>query len=33
MKYGRQFVSTAPPAFFAAERQQIAKYLGMPPQM
>jgi tetratricopeptide (TPR) repeat protein len=28
MKYGRQFVATAPPAFFAAERQQIAKYLG-----
>ena len=27
VKYGRQFVSTAPPAFFAAERQQIEKYL------
>jgi tetratricopeptide (TPR) repeat protein len=29
MTYGRQFVSTAPPAFFGAERQQIQKYLGM----
>jgi arylsulfatase A-like enzyme/tetratricopeptide (TPR) repeat protein len=27
VEYGRQFVSTAPPAFFAAEQQQIAKYL------
>ena len=27
VKYGRQFVSTAPPAFFEAERQQIARYL------
>jgi arylsulfatase A-like enzyme/cytochrome c-type biogenesis protein CcmH/NrfG len=27
VKYGRQFVATAPPAFFAAEQQQIAKYL------
>jgi tetratricopeptide (TPR) repeat protein len=27
LKYGRQFVSTAPPAFFAAERQQIERYL------
>ena len=26
--YGRQFVDTAPPAFFAQERQQIAQYLS-----
>jgi arylsulfatase A-like enzyme/Flp pilus assembly protein TadD len=26
--YGRQFVATAPPAFFADERQQIARFLG-----
>jgi len=26
--YGRQFVATAPPAFFASERQQIARFLG-----
>jgi arylsulfatase A-like enzyme/Flp pilus assembly protein TadD len=25
--YGRQFLATAPPAFFAAERQQISDYL------
>jgi tetratricopeptide (TPR) repeat protein len=25
--YGRQFVDTAPPAFFAEERQQIARFL------
>jgi tetratricopeptide (TPR) repeat protein len=28
VKYGRQFVATAPAAFFATERQQISKYLG-----
>jgi tetratricopeptide (TPR) repeat protein len=27
VEYGRRFVLTAPPAFFAAERQQIEKYL------
>lgn len=27
VEYGRQFIATAPAAFFAEERQQIAKYL------
>ena len=27
-QYAEQFLGTAPPAFFAAERQEIAKYLG-----
>lgn len=26
--YGRQFLATAPPAFFAGEREQIAAYVG-----
>ncbi len=26
--YGRQFIATAPPAFFGSERQQIARFLG-----
>jgi tetratricopeptide (TPR) repeat protein len=26
--YGRQFVATAPPAFFGGEREQIARFLG-----
>jgi arylsulfatase A-like enzyme/Tfp pilus assembly protein PilF len=29
--YGRQFVATAPPAFFKSERQEIARYLGQRP--
>ena len=27
VQFGRQFMATAPPAFFAAERQQIEAYL------
>jgi tetratricopeptide (TPR) repeat protein len=30
VEYGRQFVETAPPAFFEKERRQIAQYLGGP---
>jgi tetratricopeptide (TPR) repeat protein len=30
VEYGRQFVETAPPAFFEKERRRIAQYLGGP---
>jgi hypothetical protein len=28
VQYGQQFLATAPPAFFAGERDQIAAYVG-----